>query len=109
MAPHAQTAGATVWGQGVDASQAEQMEALAGATLQRFGAPHLVFSNAGACSAGLIWEATAAGKGSADEVAERIFAALCRGHFSIYSHPQAMASVQRRMADILRARKVVGA
>ncbi len=223
-----QAAGATVWGQRVDVSQAEQMEALAEATLQRFGAPHLVFNNAGVGSAGLIWEAsaqewgrvlgvnvlgvahgvrvftplmlqaaaadpayrghivntasmagllnapnlgvynaskhavvslsetlyqdlalvttqvrasvvcpffvptgiatslqqggadaqtpsqaagramlekaTAAGKVSADEVAARIFAGVDQGHFYIYSHPQALASVQQRMEDILQAR-----
>jgi threonine dehydrogenase-like Zn-dependent dehydrogenase len=47
-----QAAGATVWGQRVDVSQAEQMEALAEATLQRFGSPHLVFNNAGVGSVG---------------------------------------------------------
>ena len=225
-----QAAGATVWGQRVDVSQAEQMEALAEATLQRFGSPHLVFNNAGVGSVGLIWEAsahewervlgvnvmgvvhgvrvftplmlqaaaadsgyrghivnsasmaglvnapnmgvynaskhavvslsetlyqdlalvttqvrasvlcpfyvptaiatstrhgadggavetpsqalgramlekaTAAGKVSADEVAERIFAGVDQGHFYIYSHPQALASVQQRMEDILQAR-----
>jgi len=223
-----QTAGATVFGQRVDVSSAAQMEALAGATLQHFGAPHVVFNNAGVGSAGLIWEAsaqewervlgvnlmgvahgvrvftplmlqaaaadpayrghivntasmaglvnapnmgvynaskhavvslsetlyqdlalvtsqvrasvvcpffvptgiaaslqqdgadaqtpsqvlgramleqaTAAGKVSAGEVAERIFAGLDLGNFYIYSHPQALASVQQRMDDVLQAR-----
>lgn len=54
-----QAAGATVFGQRVDVSNAAQMEALAQATLQRFGAPHMVFNNAGVGSAGLIWEAGA--------------------------------------------------
>ena len=222
-----QAAGATVFGQRVDVSNAAQMEALAQATLQRFGAPHMVFNNAGVGSAGLIWEAgtqewervlgvnlmgvahgvrvftplmlqaaadpayrghivntasmaglvnapnmgvynaskhavvslsetlyqdlalvttqvrasvvcpffvptgiaaslqqagaaaptpsqatgramlekaTAAGKVSADAVAEQIFAGLDQGHFYIYSHPQALASVQQRMDDILQAR-----
>lgn len=223
-----QAAGATVFGQRVDVSNAAQMEALSQATLQRFGAPHMVFNNAGVGSAGLIWEAgaqewervlgvnlmgvahgvrvftplmlqaaaadpayrghivntasmaglvnapnmgvynaskhavvslsetlyqdlalvttrirasvvcpffvptgiaaslqqagaaaptpsqatgramlekaTTAGKVSAAEVAERIFAGLDQGHFYIYSHPQALASVQQRMDDILQAR-----
>lgn len=44
----------------VDVSQAEQVETLGHATLERFGAPHLVFNNAGVASGGLIWENTAA-------------------------------------------------
>ena len=223
-----QTAGATVFGQRVDVSSAAQMEALAQATLQHFGVPHLVFNNAGVGSAGLIWEAsaqewervlgvnlmgvahgvrvftplmlqaaaadpayrghivntasmaglvnapnmgvynaskhavvslsetlyqdlalvtsqvrasvvcpffvptgiaaslqqngagaptpsqavgqamleqaTAAGKVSADALAEQIFAGLDLGNFYIYSHPQALASVQQRMDDVLQAR-----
>jgi len=223
-----QTAGATVFGQRVDVSSAAQMEALAQATLQHFGAPHVVFNNAGVGSAGLIWEAsaqewervlgvnlmgvahgvrvftplmlqaaaadpayrghivntasmaglvnapnmgvyntskhavvslsetlyqdlalvtsqvrasvvcpffvptgiaaslqqdgadaqtpsqalgramleqaTAGGKVSAGEVAEQIFAGLDLGNFYIYSHPQALASVQQRMDDVLQAR-----
>lgn len=223
-----QTAGARVFGQRVDVSSAAQMEALAQATLQHFGAPHVVFNNAGVGSAGLIWEAsaqewervlgvnlmgvahgvrvftplmlqaaaadpayrghivntasmaglvnapnmgvynaskhavvslsetlyqdlalvtsqvrasvvcpffvptgiaaslqqtgagaptpsqavgqamleqaTAGGKVSAAEVAERIFAGLDLGNFYIYSHPQALASVQQRMDDVLQAR-----
>jgi len=223
-----QTAGATVFGQRVDVSSAAQMEALAQATLQHFGAPHVVFNNAGVGSAGLIWEAsaqewervlgvnlmgvahgvrvftplmlqaaaadpayrghivntasmaglvnapnmgvynaskhavvslsetlyqdlalvtsqvrasvvcpffvptgiaaslqqtgagaqtpsqalgramlekaTAGGKVSACEVAEQIFAGLDLGNFYIYSHPQALASVQQRMDDVLQAR-----
>ena len=223
-----QAAGATVFGQRVDVSSAAQMEALAQATLQHFGAPHLVFNNAGVGSAGLIWEASAqewervlgvnlmgvahgvrvftplmlqaaaadpayrghivntasmaglvnapnmgvyntskhavvslsetlyqdlalvtsqvrasvvcpffvptgiaaslqqtgagaptpsqavgqamleqaiaAGKVSADALAEQIFAGLDLGNFYIYSHPQALASVQQRMDDVLQAR-----
>ena len=223
-----QTAGARVFGQRVDVSSAAQMEALAQATLQRFGVPHVVFNNAGVGSAGLIWEAsaqewervlgvnlmgvahgvrvftplmlqaaaadpayrghivntasmaglvnapnmgvyntskhavvslsetlyqdlalvtsqvrasvvcpffvptgiaaslqqtgagaptlsqavgqamlekaTAAGKVSADALAEQIFAGLDLGNFYIYSHPQALASVQQRMDDVLQAR-----
>ena len=223
-----QAAGATVWGERVDVSNAAQMEALAQVTVQRCGAPHLVFNNAGVGSAGLIWEAsaqewervlgvnlmgvahgvrvftpwmlqaaatdpayrghivniasmaglvnapnlgvynaskhavvslsetlyqdlalvtsqvrasvvcpffvptgiaasvqqagagaptpsqatgrvmlekaTAAGKVSADALAEQIFAGLDHGDFYIYSHPQALASVQQRMEDIVQAR-----
>ena len=40
----------------LDVSSAEQMEAMAAAVLARFGAPHLVFNNAGVGSGGLIWE-----------------------------------------------------
>ena len=48
--------GAQVLGMRVDVSKADQMEALGAATLARFGAPHLVFNNAGVGSGGLIWE-----------------------------------------------------
>lgn len=40
----------------LDVSKAQQVEALAEATLTRFGAPHLVFNNAGVAAAGLVWE-----------------------------------------------------
>lgn len=40
----------------VDVSDAQQMEALAQAAFDRFGAPHLVFNNAGVATGGLIWE-----------------------------------------------------
>lgn len=40
-----------------DVSKAEQVQALADATLARFGVPHLVFNNAGVASTGgLVWE-----------------------------------------------------
>lgn len=51
-------AGAQVLAMQVDVSQAEQVDALAAATKERFGAPHFVFNNAGVASAGLIWENT---------------------------------------------------
>jgi NAD(P)-dependent dehydrogenase (short-subunit alcohol dehydrogenase family) len=54
-----QAAGAQVLGLRVDVSKAEQVEALGAATLERFGAPHLVFNNAGVGSGGLVWENTA--------------------------------------------------
>src|SRR6185436_9222588 len=40
----------------VDVSKADQMEALAAAVKERFGAPNVVFNNAGGGSGGLIWE-----------------------------------------------------
>ena len=41
-------------------SDATEIEALGTATKARFGAPHLVFNNAGVGSGGLIWENSAA-------------------------------------------------
>ena len=40
----------------LDVSSASQMEAMGAAVLAHFGAPHLVFNNAGVGSGGLIWE-----------------------------------------------------
>jgi NAD(P)-dependent dehydrogenase (short-subunit alcohol dehydrogenase family) len=52
--------GAQVLARRTDVSQAAEIEALAEATLRRFGAPHFVFNNAGVGGAGgLIWEASA--------------------------------------------------
>ncbi|XAH26092.1 SDR family oxidoreductase [Xylophilus sp. GW821-FHT01B05] len=48
--------GAQVLARRVDVSDAAQMEALAAAVQQRFGAPHFVFNNAGVGAGGLIWE-----------------------------------------------------
>jgi NAD(P)-dependent dehydrogenase (short-subunit alcohol dehydrogenase family) len=48
--------GAPVLARRVDVSSAEQMEALAADVVQRFGAPHFVFNNAGVGSGGLVWE-----------------------------------------------------
>ncbi|QNP60006.1 SDR family oxidoreductase [Paenacidovorax monticola] len=48
--------GAQVLARRVDVSNAEQMQELADAVQQRFGAPHLVFNNAGVGSGGLVWE-----------------------------------------------------
>ncbi len=42
-----------------DVRHAAEIEALGTATLARFGAPHLVFNNAGVGAGGLIWEHTA--------------------------------------------------
>ena len=48
--------GAQVLAQRVDVSKGAEVEALAAATQQRFGAPHLVFNNAGISVGGLVWE-----------------------------------------------------
>ena len=47
-----------VLAQRVDVSSAQQMQALAKAVEQRFGAPHFVFNNAGVAAGGLVWENT---------------------------------------------------
>ena len=52
--------GAAVLAQRVDVSDAHAMDALGRAVQERFGAPHLVFNNAGVGSGGLIWENSAA-------------------------------------------------
>jgi NAD(P)-dependent dehydrogenase (short-subunit alcohol dehydrogenase family) len=44
----------------LDVSKAAEVEALAAATFERFGVPHLVFNNAGVGAGGLIWEHTLA-------------------------------------------------
>ena len=48
--------GAQVIGMICDVRKSEQVQALADATMARFGAVHLVFNNAGVGSGGLIWE-----------------------------------------------------
>ena len=48
--------GAPVLARRVDVSRASEVEALGAAVLERFGAPHLVFNNAGVGAGGLIWE-----------------------------------------------------
>ena len=53
-----QQAGAAVLALKVDVSSAAAMDALGQAVQARFGAPHLVFNNAGVGSGGLIWENT---------------------------------------------------
>lgn len=55
-AAEAQAAGAQVLARKVDVSNAAQMEQLATEVEQRFGAPHLVFNNAGVGAGGLVWE-----------------------------------------------------
>ena len=51
-----QAAGAQVLPFKLDVSNAAEMQAMGAAVLARFGAPHLVFNNAGVGSGGLIWE-----------------------------------------------------
>lgn len=50
--------GAEVLSFRLDVAQTAEVEALGAATLARFGAPHLVFNNAGVGAGGLIWEHT---------------------------------------------------
>src|SRR5690606_30893321 len=52
----------------------------------------------------MIGKAVASGKVGAAEVAQRVFDAAARGQFYIYSHPQALASVQTRMEDVVQGR-----
>jgi NAD(P)-dependent dehydrogenase (short-subunit alcohol dehydrogenase family) len=42
----------------LDVAKASEVEAMGAATLERFGAPHFVFNNAGVGAGGLIWEHT---------------------------------------------------
>ena len=53
-----QVLGAPVLAFRLDVSKAAEVEALGAATLARFGAPHIVFNNAGVGAGGLIWETT---------------------------------------------------
>ncbi|MDM0111040.1 SDR family oxidoreductase [Variovorax sp. J22R133] len=55
-----EAAGAQVLARKVDVSSAVQMESLAQAVKERFGAPHFVFNNAGVGAGGLVWENTVA-------------------------------------------------
>ena len=50
--------GAEVLGFRLDVAKAAEVEAMGEATRARFGAPHLVFNNAGVGAGGLIWEHT---------------------------------------------------
>jgi len=54
-----QALGAQVLSMRCDVRHAADVEAMGAATLARFGAPHLVFNNAGVGAGGLIWEHTA--------------------------------------------------
>ncbi|MDA8445408.1 SDR family oxidoreductase [Paracidovorax valerianellae] len=53
-----ESTGAAVLARRVDVADAAQMEQLAADVQQRFGAPHLVFNNAGVGAGGLLWEST---------------------------------------------------
>ncbi|MFN7446175.1 MAG: SDR family oxidoreductase [Curvibacter sp.] len=57
-AAEVQALGVQVLAQQLDVSDAAQMEHLAERTHERFGAPHLVFNNAGVGAGGLVWENT---------------------------------------------------
>ena len=66
QAPALEVAGAELSASGVDVlpfrvdvSRAAEVEALGAATSARFGAPHLVFNNAGVSAGGLVWESSA--------------------------------------------------
>jgi NAD(P)-dependent dehydrogenase (short-subunit alcohol dehydrogenase family) len=50
--------GAEVLPYRLDIASADEVQALAAATMQRFGAPNLLFNNAGVGAGGLIWEHT---------------------------------------------------
>lgn len=50
--------GAEVFGEVVDVRRAEDIERLAQRTLERHGAVHLLFNNAGVAAGGLVWETT---------------------------------------------------
>lgn len=54
-------------------------------------------------SQAMLEKAVSAGKVSAAEVAKITFDAIKAGQFYIYSHPQALGNVERRMQDILQA------
>ncbi len=49
-------------------------------------------------------KAVGSGKVTAADVAQRVFDAMAANRFYIYSHPQAIHSVQTRLEDILQAR-----
>jgi len=54
-------------------------------------------------SQAMLEKAVSAGKISAAEVAQITFDAIKAGQFYIYSHPQALGNVERRMQDILQS------
>jgi NAD(P)-dependent dehydrogenase (short-subunit alcohol dehydrogenase family) len=58
-ASQVQALGVQVLSMRCDVRHAADIEAMGAATLARFGAPHLVFNNAGVGAGGLIWEHTA--------------------------------------------------
>ncbi|HLL13045.1 MAG TPA: SDR family oxidoreductase [Rubrivivax sp.] len=54
--PQIQALGAQVLPYRLDVAQASEVEAMAAATLERFGAPNFLFNNAGVGAGGLTWE-----------------------------------------------------
>ncbi len=50
--------GAEVFGETIDVRRGEEVERLAERTIERFGASHLLFNNAGVGTGGLLWETT---------------------------------------------------
>ena len=50
--------GAEVFGETIDVRRSENVERLAERTIERFGASHLLFNNAGVGAGGLLWETT---------------------------------------------------
>ncbi len=59
VAQELQSSGSKLLAIQVDVSNAGEMEQMAQQVAQRFGAPHLVFNNAGVSVCGLVWENTA--------------------------------------------------
>ncbi len=55
-----QALGCAVLARRVDVSSASEMDSLAAAVAERFGAPHVLFNNAGVATQGLVWECSAA-------------------------------------------------
>lgn len=55
-----QALGCQVLARRVDVSSTAEMDALAAAVAARFGAPHVVFNNAGVATQGLVWECSTA-------------------------------------------------
>ncbi|MDR0201331.1 MAG: SDR family oxidoreductase [Delftia acidovorans] len=49
-------------------------------------------------------KAVGSGKVTATDVAQKVFEAIASGQFYIYSHPQALGSVQVRMEDVVQGR-----
>lgn len=52
----------------------------------------------------MLGKAVSASRVTAQEVAHQVFDAVARGQFYIFSHPQALGSVQSRMQDVLQSR-----
>jgi len=52
----------------------------------------------------MIGKAVSAGKVTAAEVAQKVFDAMAANQFYIYSHPQALGSVQTRLEDVVQGR-----